>query len=376
MAYFNEVLAFAQAAAVSNDVDGLIKVAADSDVVPADIVFMHNLIDGNIYTGEGIIKIAEDMGEPILGVAADVYEYVKEAGDSYDEDAAIAALEEVGLTPEDYVQVEYLLDKQAEEAAGGEIVADEEVWEKVASAYEFLASQEIDPVSAMEFAENYAVADSDGEKEAVASEYDGLDEESFDKIAEAFNYLSDIDGVPLSDLMYEIDKEAGYATDLVRRIGDNSLKDAWHKGTRTKIKDMYTGAKKMGKGLWGSYKDAVMGKGIGSAKKNIEIIEPGIEKAKATYQKARDFAKNGKPSDNYSAAVKKSMKRAEKKGKFHGIQEEKVPIVKDARKHLSRMKKSLRKEKRRLAIARASQVGAIGVPVAAGAYGVHKALSD
>jgi hypothetical protein len=375
MAYFNEVLAFAQAAAVSKDVDGLIKVAADS-VVPADIVFMHNLIDGNIYTGEGIIKIAEDMGEPILGVAADVYEYVKEAGDDYDEKLAIAALEEAGLTLEDYAQVEYLLDKQAEEAAGGEIVADEEVWEKVASAYEFLASQEIDPVSAMEFAENYAVADSDGEKEAVASEYDGLDEESFDKIAEAFNYLSDIDGVPLSDLMYEIDKEAGYATDLVRRVGEHTPGTVLAKGLTTSFKDMYTGVKKTGKGLWGSYKNAVMGKGIDSAKKNIKIIEPEIEKAEAAYQKARDIAKNGKPSDNYSVAVKKSMKRAAKRGKFHGLQEERVPTVKDARKHLSGMKKNLRKEKRRLGVARASQAAAIGIPVAAGAYGVHKALND
>jgi hypothetical protein len=239
MAYFNEVLAFAQAAAVSNDVDGLIKVAADSDVVPADIVFMHNLIEGNIHTGEGIIKIAEEMGEPILGVAADVYEYIKEAGEDYDEEAAIEALAEVGLTPEDYQQVEYLLDKQAEEAFGNEveneIVADEAVWEKVAEAYNYLAEEDIDPVVAMEFAENYSVAEDDEEKEAVASEFEGITEESFDKIAEAFEYLGDIDGVALSDLMGEIDKEAMSVSQAAKKainfdINKKSLKGLGKKG--------------------------------------------------------------------------------------------------------------------------------------------------
>jgi hypothetical protein len=370
MAYFNEVLAFAQAAAVSKDVDGLIKVAADSDVSPADIVFMHNLIEGNIHTGEGIIIIAEEMGEPILGVAADVYEYVKEAGEEYDEEAALEALAEVGLTPEDYEQVEYLLDKQAEEAFGGEseIVADEAVWEKVAEAYNYLAEEEIDPVVAMEFAENYSVAEDDAEKEAVASEFDGITEEAFDKIAEAFEYLEDIDGVALSDLMGEIDKEAMSAYQAVGK-GIGKVHDALKFDVNRKS------VKNLGKKMWTGYKNAVMGKGAKAAKSRLETTKPGVAKAEEAYAKARDIAKNGKPSDGYSASVKKSIARAKKKGKYNPV-EKKVESVDTARKHLSRMKMHKNKASRKLMLERGKQVAAIGVPTAAAGYGVNKAISD
>jgi len=83
----------------------------------------------------------------------------------------------------------------------------EYIYEKVAEAHAFLASHEIDPVEGMMFAENFRAAADEEEEDKVAAEYDDLDGRTIEKIAEAVDYLSDIEGVPLSALMEEFEEE-------------------------------------------------------------------------------------------------------------------------------------------------------------------------
>jgi len=223
MAFFKTLDSLAIAADATGDYDGIIKLAEESEFTVNDFKVHHNLVYGNVFTGENLVKTAEDLEESRLVTAVELYE--KLASEEIGEDEAVEALEAVGLTVEDYNMVSDLLDKQAEEAglvepaaeAGG-ITADDAVWEKVAEAYEYLTDGGLDAVASMEFAEAYTEAEDEEAQDKVASEYDGLDEESLDKIAEAFEYLEDIEGVPVSALMEEYDKEAGKMGNIVEKV--------------------------------------------------------------------------------------------------------------------------------------------------------------
>jgi len=289
MTKFEQIAAFAAAAQASNDPDTIVKVAAESDVTRNDLIVHHNLTEGNIFTGEGIVKVAEDEAPSALLSAVDVYE--KLATDQIDESQAMEMLKEAGLTADDFNIVADLLDKQAAEAglvpddAGDKTASDagpeaeEAAWEKIAEAYEFLDQAGLDPVASLEFAEQLAAAESDTEQEKVASEWDGIDEESIDKIAQVVDYLSDIEGAPLSELMSTFQKEAA------------SLKEL---GSLAMAK-----SKKAGR----AYLDALLGKGAKEAKgevkrlkkivkeKNPALALPGVEgslkQAKSKLRKIR-----------------------------------------------------------------------------------------
>jgi len=82
------------------------------------------------------------------------------------------------------------------------------IYDKVAEAYEFLSDQGIDPVEAIAFADEFQSAPNEYLQDKVASEWQDVEEGDIEKIAEAVNYLSDIEGVPLVELMYEYEKDA------------------------------------------------------------------------------------------------------------------------------------------------------------------------
>jgi hypothetical protein len=257
MTFFKTLDSLASAADATGNYEGIVKVAEESEFTRNDLIVHHNLTHGNIYTQEGIIKVAEDEEESRLVTAVMVYE--KLAADEMSEQEAIDTLEANGLEVEDYNDVAALLDKQAEDAGLIEdegIVADEEVWEKVAEAFDFLAESGLDPVTSMEFAEDFSMAEDEETQDKVASEYDGIDEESIDKIAEAFDYLSDIEGVPPSVLMAELDKEANAFTEGAKKIGEKVWKGGAMKAAQKKrsqaIDKFYANKKgfKTGKKRW------------------------------------------------------------------------------------------------------------------------------
>ena len=211
MAFFKQVDSFAQALNANENADSIIKVASENGVSRNDLIVHHNLTEGNAFTGENLIKVAEDEPESPLLVAVSAYE--KLASGEIDEDGAYGMISQAGLDEEDFNIVADLIEKQAEEAG---VMATEDVWEKVAEAHDYLSSFGLDPVNSIEFAENFAAAPDEETQDKVASAYDGLDEEAIDKIAEAYDYLSDIEGASLADLMEEYDKEAGVKDAVVR----------------------------------------------------------------------------------------------------------------------------------------------------------------
>ena len=218
MAFFKQVDSFAQALDASENTDSIVKVASENGVSRNDLIVHHNLTQGNVFTGENLIKVAEDEAESPLLVAVAAYE--KLASGEIGEDDAYGMITQAGLDEDDFNTVADLIDKQASEAG---VVATEDVWEKIAEAHDFLTAADIDPVVALEFASEYTAAPDEETQDKVASSFDGLDEESIDKIAEAFEYLSDIEGANTVDLMAEYAKEAGAkekALGLVGKAGD------------------------------------------------------------------------------------------------------------------------------------------------------------
>jgi len=270
MTFFQKVASFGQAVQASEDVESIVKVAAESDVSRNDLIVLHNLTVGNVYTGEDIVKVAEDEADSILLVAVSAYEKV--ASGEIDEAQAISMVEEAGLVADDLYDVAGLIDKQASEAG---VVADQDVWEKVAEAHEFLVEAGLDPVASMEFAETYSAAEDGEAQDKVASEFDGLDEESFDKIAEAHEFLSDIEGVSLTDLMDEYDKEAGSKVDAAKKAL-NSVKDDLSGEKSKRV------AKSMKSGLWNKKsKEDVGMKSFGVySQKNLKGKQKAVENRK------------------------------------------------------------------------------------------------
>jgi hypothetical protein len=212
MTFFKKVASFGQTVEASVNVESIVKVAGESGISRNDLIVHHNLTQGNVFTGANLVKVAEDEADSVLLVAVSAYE--KLASDEINAYQAMAIITDAGLTAEDFNEVADLIDKQASDAAG--ITADDDVWEKIAEAHDFLSEAGLDPVSSLEFATEFSAAESEYEQDKVASEFDGLDEESIDKIAEAFDFLSDIEGVSMVDLMDEYSKEAG-AREMVGR---------------------------------------------------------------------------------------------------------------------------------------------------------------
>jgi len=172
-----------------NNVDnkeGIIKVAAEENVTPDDMVAYHNLFFGNMFTGEGLVKTASSNGNLVaLGNMIDkVINDHMEFGDLYKEAAAL------GMDSEDVDTVLNSIEKQAMEAG---IIANEETDEmllsKVAEAMDYMESNGIDPMDALIIASNVTPEGDLDEKiasEAVAMGYNG---NHMDIIAESLSYI-------------------------------------------------------------------------------------------------------------------------------------------------------------------------------------------
>ena len=224
--------------------DSFIKSAAESDVTVNDMNMAHNLTsaDVNLYTGEGVIPQDEAIEVSRLSGAVDLM--VKQASvDPLSEEDAIAYLGEIGLTVDDYNEVyaqvpEDLVVKVAAEMDGteveSELTADDEVWEKVAEAHDFLVESGLDPVESLNFAADFNEAEDAEAQDKVASEVDDLAQEDVDKIAEAVEFLSDIEGIHPADLMAEWDKVAGSKMNTLKR-GLRTLSGAEVKATQKRL---------------------------------------------------------------------------------------------------------------------------------------------
>jgi len=186
----------------------LLKVASNNDVTYADMVALHNTTEANIFTQEGLIKVAGDAEPSRIALVGDLWEKI--ASEEIGEEGIRAFADQIDMSDSEIQFVLEAIDKQAEDAGifDAELEADQETWDKVAEAHDFLVDAELDPSEALAFAGAYMNAESEeeGAGEKVAAEYGDMDQESFDKIAEAFDFLSDIENAPA--LMDELTKVA------------------------------------------------------------------------------------------------------------------------------------------------------------------------
>jgi len=189
MRFLEKVAAYADAYVNSDNKDTLIKTAAVDGVTPDDMIAFHNLMEGNIFTGENIIKIAgapEESQSPIIRFG---FELDKLASGETTEEEVIQRGLEMGLDMEDIQTIYATLQKQAAEAFGD---PSEERFEKVAEALDYLAQNGIDPIAAIDVVLN---TDEEGNviDEKVAAYANALSDEELAKIAEAIDYMGGLD---------------------------------------------------------------------------------------------------------------------------------------------------------------------------------------
>jgi len=194
MRFLEKVASYANAYINSDNKETLIKTAAVDGVTPDDMIAYHNLTEGNIFTGENIIKIAgapEESESPIIRFG---FELDKLASGEATEDEVIQAGLEMGLDMEDMQTIFAHLQKQAAEAFGDPA---EERFEKVAEALDYLAQNGIDPAAAIDIVLN---TDEEGNvvDEKVAAYANALSDEDLVKIAEAIDYMGGLDEESLS----------------------------------------------------------------------------------------------------------------------------------------------------------------------------------
>jgi len=189
MRFLEKVAAYADAYINSDNKDTLVKTAAVDGVTPDDMIAFHNLMEGNIFTGENIIKIAgapEESQSPIIRFG---FELDKLASGEATEEEVIQRGLEMGLDMEDIQTIYATLQKQAAEAFGD---PSEERFEKVAEALDYLAQNGIDPIAAIDVVLN---TDEEGNviDEKVAAYANALSDEELAKIAEAIDYMGGLD---------------------------------------------------------------------------------------------------------------------------------------------------------------------------------------
>ena len=216
--------------------ESFIKSASESDVTVNDMYMAYNLMsnDVDLYTKEGFIENDDNVEPSRLSSAIDLM--VKQASaDPLSDEDAMEFLTEIGLEANDYNEVyDYvgadLIQKVANEVDGveSELTADDAVWDKVAEAHDYLVGAGLDPVEALNFAADFNEAETVEDQDKVASEIEDLEQGEIDKIAEAVNHLSDIEGIHPADLMVEWDKVAGKKTEAVKktlRLAKGKLKN-------------------------------------------------------------------------------------------------------------------------------------------------------
>ena len=291
MNFLEKVASFAdQYTNTTETEDGvLFKVAADMDVTYADMVALHNITNANVFTGEGLEKIAEDAEPSRIAMVGDLWEKI--ASGEIGEEGIVMAAGEIPLEDDEIGFILTQLDKQAEEAGieGFEaeeagIIADDETWEKIAEVHEYLEDAGLDAMSALDFAVDMMNAEDDEASEKVAAEYEDIEDEAFDKIAEAIDYLSDTEGA--YDLMESYDKEA---KSIVQNVGEFLSKD------RRTIKDTVKQTAKKG---WEGYKKAIKGEGKKGLRKKISEGKTNISKG----NELKDTAAKGHKARNEALA--------------------------------------------------------------------------
>ena len=226
MSFLKKAIELGQAStSISEEgMESFIKSASESDITINDMNMAHNLTSDSVdlYSGEGVVAQDDSVDASRLSGAVDLM--VKQAStEPLSEEDATAYLGEIGLTVDDYNEIydhvpEDLIQKVANDMDGveNELTADDAVWEKIAEAHDFLVEAGLDPVESLNFAADFNDAEDAEAQDKVAAEVEDLEQEEIDKIAEAVEFLGDIEGVHPADLMAEWDKVAGAKMDAVK----------------------------------------------------------------------------------------------------------------------------------------------------------------
>ncbi len=352
---------------------GFLKVASDMEVGFADMAALHNVTSANVFTGEGIVKIAEDAEPSRIALVGDLWEGL--VNEQLGTETIKIASDQIGLDPEEISFLLDHLDKQAEEAGilGGEdeVMADDETWEKIAEAHKYLSDANIEIMPALDFASDMIAAEDDEAGEKVAAEYSDLDDDTFDKIAEAIEYLSGVEGA--YELMDAYDKEAGSILGAVG-TGVSAINDGLHKNIT--IKGIKDGVKKAKDG----YVNMVKGKHKDHAKKAIRRTAKDIEFHKAKKDKLiKDEAgfqtgKYDRPSESKSGFFSGSNPD------YHKTTEDGMQnSIKAARKAEAKSmvaNKSAKKHLRKIRLKQTAAIGGTAAVGTAGAAGVYNAVTN
>jgi len=188
------------------------------------------------------------------------------------------------------------------------VYADEAVWEKIAEVHSELVHAGIDPVQGLIFADEFNEAPNDYLQEKVAAEWEEWDAGDIDKIAEAVNYLSDIEGIHMVDLMESYDKEAG-----------------WLRNTRKAVKSGWNSAKREGRLMTGRGTHSDLKHEARSLKRE-KLDKMSDAEIKMHYEEKREAARTHskrlrkKATGNGTIAERKAYlaeaKEVSKKGRF------------------------------------------------------------
>jgi hypothetical protein len=198
MQFIEKVASYFETYTTSNVKDGVVKVASEDGVSPDELVAFHNLVHGNIFTGENLIKTAsEEPDSKIIALGLMFDKLASEENITIDDIYAYAD-SELGMDEEDVDFVYVNIEKQAEEAGlldnqNAEENTDELV-DKIAEAMTYLADNGIEPVDGLfigaNLAEDNLIADEKVAEEAAEA---GFEPEDLQKIAEAVEFIGKVD---------------------------------------------------------------------------------------------------------------------------------------------------------------------------------------
>lgn len=194
MRFIDKVDSYLNTYVTADNKEGILKVAAEDNVTSDDLVAYHNLVEGNIFTGENLLKVANvensDSKLVQLGLTID-----KVATEGLDDSIILKTAEELGLDQEDVAFVIDNLQRQAIEAGvvetNPEFEKQAEEFEQIADAVTLLKQAGLNPKAAIELALNI---DENGQPldEKVAAELTQLSENDLDKIATAMEVIGEI----------------------------------------------------------------------------------------------------------------------------------------------------------------------------------------
>jgi len=202
MNYITKVASYFDAYNNSDNKEELVKVASTEGVSSDELVAFHNLTEGNIFTGENLIKTAslEDSAIVATGFLLDAFHKGE-----ISKDVLLKEASEIDMDAEDVSFINDNIERQLAEATVGE--GNGEAIDKVAEVLNFFAANDIDPEAGIELALNLETKE-DGAvpmDDKTASIMDEIEPDIQDKVAQAAFVLSDI---PKEDI-------ANYAIELL-----------------------------------------------------------------------------------------------------------------------------------------------------------------